>query len=204
MKRPSIRLAPGQVDLTGTDRRYFNRGELEALIHLIRSVEPKIVVEFGCNEGRAAAAILRNTPSIQSYVGIDVLSGYVTIQKCQRREVPADPGRLVRADPRFRLILRKRGSFDLTPADLPACDAAFIDADHSRTGVRNDFALAKAIVRPCGIIVFHDDNGLPVVEVTQTLDELHAAGEAITHVDDTWLAFMRVPSGAPAPFSFQP
>jgi SAM-dependent methyltransferase len=204
MKRPSITLTPGPIDLTGTDRRYFNRGELDALIHLIRSVEPKVVVEFGCNEGRAAAAILRNTPSIQSYVGIDVLSGYVTIQKCQRREVPADPGRLVKGDLRFRLILRKRGSFDLTPADLPACDAAFIDADHSRAGVLCDTALAKAIVRPGGILVWHDDNYLKVVEVSQTLDELHVGGDAITRVDDTWLAFMRVPRGVSAPFSFQP
>lgn len=161
------------------------------LVHLVRSVTPRVVVEFGCNEGRGARALLRNVPSIERYVGIDVLPGYRTIQPCQRNEVPAMPGRLARDDHRFELLLCARGSFDLSARDLPACDAAFIDADHSRQGVLNDFVLAKAIVRPGGIVIFHDDNDSPKVQVTQTLDELHAHGEAITRVAGTWFAYWR-------------
>ena len=150
------------------------------------------MIEFGCNEGRAAATILLNCPAIEEYVGIDVLPGYVTIKECQRGEIPAEPGKYVLGDQRFRLILKPRGAFDLTVQDLPAADAAFIDADHSRLGVLNDYRLAKAVVRPGGIIIFHDDNGLPVVEVSETLDALYAMGATIMHVADTWLAFERV------------
>ena len=161
-------------------------------MHLVGSVNPSSVIEFGCNEGRAAATILHNVPQIESYVGIDVLPGYRTLRECQRGEVPARPGIFAAPDPRFRWILRARGAFDLTPADLPACDAVFIDADHSRAGVLNDYRLARALTRPGGIIIFHDDNGLPVVEVSETIEDLVATGEAIVHVAGTWLAFQRL------------
>ena len=131
-------------------------------------------------------------PELTDYVGIDVLPGYVTLRECQRKEVPADPGMFAKHDPRFRLILRDRGSFDLLVDDLPACDACFIDADHSRAGVINDYALAKAVTRPGGIIIFHDDNGLPAVEVSETLDELHADGDPIEHIAGTWIAYRRI------------
>ncbi len=88
--------------------------------------------------------------------------------------------------------MRERGTLDLTAEDLPACDVVFIDGDHSVSAVLHDYALAKAIVRPGGIIVFHDDNGLPVVDVSLVLDSLCAGGADIQHVAGTWLAFERV------------
>jgi|SRR6185295_15396293 len=171
--------------------RFFNAGELDRLVALVLSVSPRTMIEFGCNEGRAAATLLLNVPSIERYVGIDVLPGYVTIRECQRKEVPAEPGKYALEDPRFQLIVRPRGSFDLAPADLPLADVAFIDADHSRAGVLNDYDLAKVAVRQGGIIIFHDDNGLGAVEVSETLDELAACGAPIAHVANTWLAFER-------------
>lgn len=191
--RKSISLSPRKYDLSGLPDRYFNSGELAALLHLCESVNPKAVVEFGCNNGRTAAAALRNISSIETYVGIDVLQGYETIMPCQRREVPPIPGELALSDPRFHLIVSKRGSFDLT--SIPACDAAFIDADHSADGVMNDYALAKAAVRTGGIIIFHDDNCLPTVEVTQTLNALCEGGAQIVHVAGTWLAYERIGNG---------
>ena len=191
-KRPSVRISAPLAKLPQFPPRYFNAGELDRLTALVASVNPRTVVEFGCNEGRAAATLLLNVASIAEYVGIDVLPGYVTQRECQRNEVPADPGKFARADPRFRLILRVRGAFDLTPDDLPLANACFIDADHSRIGVLNDYRLAKAITQPGGIIIFHDDNGLGVVQVSETLDELAAAGAEILHVAQTWLAFEKI------------
>lgn len=148
-----------------------------------------MVIEFGVNEGRNPAAVLRNLKGVRQYVGVDVPASYVTHMKVQRAEIPINPGHLAAHDPRFELILRERGTFDLEPDDLPRADAIFIDADHSRVGVMNDYVLAKKIVRPGGIIIFHDDNCLPVVEVTQTLNDLCKDGADIKHVDGTWLAF---------------
>lgn len=176
--------------MSGLPERYMHRGELDCLVHLLR--DARTVVEFGCNNGRTAAAILRNVPTIEHYVGVDVPTGYSFACKVQAREVPQIPGELALDDGRFELKLRKSGTLDLTPNDLPKCDAVFIDGDHSRAAVLHDTALARAIVRPGGLIIWHDDNGLDVVDVSAVLDELAEQGADIKHVAGTWLAFERV------------
>ncbi|SFM00594.1 Methyltransferase domain-containing protein [Bradyrhizobium sp. NFR13] len=178
--------------MNGLPSRYVHPGELDILIYLIRSAEARTVVEFGCNSGRTAAAILRNVDSVERYVGVDVRPGYSFACKVQAREVPAVPGELAIGDKRFELLLRDRGTFDLTPDDLPSCDVVFIDADHSRPAVLNDRKLAKAIVRPGGLVVYHDDNGLEVVDVSLALDGLADEGAEIVHIAGTWLAFERM------------
>lgn len=190
--RPSVSLSPREYDARGLPTRFFNPGELDALLHLFESVKPRTIIEFGVHEGRNAAAALRNVAGLERYVGVDVPPSYVTKMAVQRKEIPAQPGRLAENDPRFELILRPRGTFDLSLDDLPAADAVFIDADHSREGVENDTRLALSVVRPGGIIIWHDDNCLPVVEVTQTLNDYCDAGARIAHVAGTWLAFERM------------
>jgi predicted O-methyltransferase YrrM len=176
--------------LNGLPTRYVWPGELDALAHLMRGA--RVVVEFGCNTGRTAAAMLRNVPTIERYIGVDVEPGYKFTCKVQASESPKVPGDLALDDERFELVLRKRGTIDLNASDLPACDVVFIDGDHSEAAVLNDYALAKAVVRPGGIIIFHDDNGLPVVDVSRVLDGLAKDGADIQHVAGTWLAFERV------------
>lgn len=162
------------------------------LIALIRSVHPKGVLEFGVNEGRTAKAILDNVQGIESYQGIDVPVGYIPSKAVQIHEVPAQPAHMVKGDPRFELILRPRGSHDLTKNDLRPCDAAFIDGDHGFKGVMHDSALARALVRTGGIIVWHDYHDLGTVDVRDVLDEFHKAGQDIVHVGETWLAYQLV------------
>lgn len=188
--RESVTLNPRQYDTFGLPTRFFNPGELEALLHLYESA--RVIVEFGVHEGRNAVAALRNIEGLERYVGVDVLPDYAPHLGYQRREIPKLPGRLALGDERFDLIVKPRGTFDLTAEDLPRCDVVFIDGDHSRKGVENDTALARQIVRPGGVIVWHDDNGSPRVEVTQTLDDYAAAGAPILRVAGTWLAFERV------------
>lgn len=187
--RPSITLSPRNYDIAGLPTRFFNPGELEVLLHLYESVSPQVIVEFGVNTGRNALAALRNIDGLAEYVGVDVELGYRTKMTVQRGEVPAKPGELALHDPRFRLLLRANGTFDLQSDDLPLADVVFIDADHSRAGVENDYRLARRIVTPGGLIIFHDDNCLPVVEVTQTLNDLCDQGAKIQHIAGTWLSY---------------
>ncbi|MCK9468481.1 MAG: class I SAM-dependent methyltransferase [Porticoccaceae bacterium] len=189
---PQSQLELRAIDWTGLPARFMNPGELEVLCALVRSVSPQVVVEFGINSGRTAKAILREVDGITRYIGIDVPPGYVTEKKVQRGEVPAIAGELVRDDPRVELLVRARGSHDLTADDLPPCDAVFIDGDHSRAGVEQDTALAMARVRPGGIIIWHDYHALGTVDVREVLDDYHAAGAPISLVAGTWLAFRRL------------
>lgn len=171
----------------------MNKGELETLIALMRSVSPRHVIEFGVNVGRTAKAIMANVPGIECYIGVDVTPEYVPACAVQKNEIPADPGALVLSDPRFDLIVRPRGSLDLTAEELAPCDAVFIDGDHGREAVLHDSLLARALVRPGGIIVWHDYHELGTVDVKAVLDEMYQAGDAIMHVEGTWLAYERVP-----------
>ncbi|WP_292130935.1 class I SAM-dependent methyltransferase [Mesorhizobium sp.] len=169
----------------------MNPGELEVLVALARSVAPKTVIEFGVNEGRTAKALLANVKSIERYVGIDVPQGYVTEKIVQRNEVPSAPGRLALDDPRFRLIVARRGSHDLDFDDLPKADFAFIDGDHSDAGVRTDHALAMNRVRRGGMIVYHDYHARGTVDVKEVLEEKFVNGCDLKHVAGTWLAFWK-------------
>lgn len=177
----------------------MNPGELETLLHLMESVQSKVVVEIGVNSGRNPMAAFRNVSTITHYVGIDVPPGTHLPLKAQAKEVPDYPGHLAAGDSRLEVIVSERGSMDLEPEDLPVCDLCFIDGDHSRDAVLSDYALAKQIVRPGGLIVFHDDNGRTVVDVTATLNELCDRGSEIVHVRNTWLSFERVEHGGNNP-----
>jgi methyltransferase family protein len=178
------------IDWAGLSRRYMNPGELEVLIALVRSVSPRHVIEIGVNAGRTAKAILANVPGIERYTGIDVLPGYVPEKVVQRREVPANPGEMVKDDARFQLVLRPGGSLDLTPWDLSFAEVVFIDGDHGHRAVERDSALATEIVRRRpGMIIWHDYHDLGTVDVKPVLDNLHRDGRNIVHVEGTWLAF---------------
>src|SRR5262245_41932315 len=146
------------IDWTGLPRRFLHPGELEILIALMRLVRhPRRAVEIGVNEGRTAAAALRSLPDLECYIGVDVRPGYVPSCPVQRNERPARPGHYAERDPRFRLILGPRGSLDLMPHDLGGeADIMFIDGDHGCVAVEHDSALALDIVRPGGIIIWHD------------------------------------------------
>ncbi len=179
--------------------RFLWPGELDAIIALVRSVKPRNVLEIGTNTGRTARAILDNVPGIERYQGIDVLPGYSFGCSVQAMEIPTRPAYLVKSDPRFELILRARGSFDLTADDLLPADLVFIDGDHSAAAVKHDTALADAVLRPGGMIIWHDYHDQGTVDVRDQLHQFarfpdqRAAniGGEIQHVAGTWLAFQR-------------
>jgi predicted O-methyltransferase YrrM len=173
------------------NNHYLSKHETEIVVTLIGSVYPRVVAEFGVNLGKTAKAILDCTPSIETYIGIDVDFCFRTRLQCQRTEVPSAAGLYARDDDRFKLLRLDLGSISLEHDDLEPLDAVFIDGDHSEVGVTADSILARSLLRPGGIIVWHD-YGNAAVEVTAALDRF--AGEhgwPIRAVEGSWLAFMR-------------
>lgn len=192
MQLKTEKIKPARISWEGLTKRFMNPGELETLVALVASVKPEVVIEFGVNEGRTAKSLLREIPSIRSYIGVDVLPGYVTAKAVQRKEVPLRAGHMVEHDPRVTLHVTKRGSFDLSPKDLPEADVVFIDGDHSRAGVVQDTTLARCTVRKGGLIIWHDYHNLGKVDVREVLHEFRDEGAQIIHAEGTWLAFERV------------
>jgi predicted O-methyltransferase YrrM len=172
---------------------YLNEVETALLVTLVRSVKPQVMVEIGCQEGRTAKIILDNVSTLRRYIGIDVPPDYEPTLACQRGEIPRSAGVYAAKDPRFFLLLRKRGSLDVGPQDLDGecIDAIFIDGDHSERAVAHDSHLARALVRPGGVICWHDYNN-SAVEVTAVLERLSRQGWPIVAIEGSWLAYMRI------------
>jgi predicted O-methyltransferase YrrM len=183
-------LAIQPVNWEGLPTLYLNDGELEIIVALVRAAKHEVVVEIGLAEGRTAKTILRELPQVKRYIGIDTDPGYRPKLAMQLAERGRNPGRLALDDPRFDRWLLPRGSFDLTAEDFPPIDVVFIDGDHSSEAVRHDSDLARAIVSPGGIIIWHD-YGNRGVEVTRVLELDHHRGHDIRHIEGTWLAFER-------------
>ena len=178
------------IDWLGLHRKYLNVGEMEIIASILRGVEAKSVLEIGCRDGRTARVLLHNVSALDRYVGVDVPMSYVPNLSHQRAEMVSDPGALVVDDSRFELMLRERGSLDLKPQNFyERFDAAFIDGDHSEAAVTHDSDLARTVVRPGGVIIWHDycNEG---VEVQRALDRLSDEGWPIRAVEGTWLAYL--------------
>jgi predicted O-methyltransferase YrrM len=132
--------------------------ELEVLASLANSVKPlRRVVEIGANRGYTAATLLKTLPQITEWIAVDVLPGYRPDFDSQLCEILDEPGGYALGDPRYRLIRRKAGSFDVTYAELGYnIDFFFIDGDHGERAVAHDTDLARMTTRRNGMIVWHD------------------------------------------------
>ena len=109
--------------------------EFGPLLRLVRAMKPAVIVEIGCADAGSAYGFRLAAPDavIES---IDVESERATI----------------RGD-----------SHDLTTLSAlrdalgdRAIDVLFIDGDHSYEGVRADFETFSPLVKPGGIVAFHD------------------------------------------------
>jgi len=187
---PKTTITAPPVETSGLPTRFFNPGELQALMALYTGA--KSILEFGVHRGRNAKAAFMNIPGLERYVGVDVLPGYVPSKKAQATEVPEEAGDLLRHEHRFELQVTERGSLDLTTASFGReFDAIFIDGDHSRAVVEHDTALAVGWIKPGGVIIWHDYHDLGTVDVREVLHERFAAGHQLLHVDGTWIVFER-------------
>ena len=184
------------IDWLGLHREYLQAGEMEIIAALLREVNAKSMIEIGCRDGRTARVLLHNVSSLERYVGIDVPMHYRPALPHQRNEMVAEPGHFAVADPRFELLISDNGSRDLTWDKVGPVDAMFIDGDHSFEVVLSDSHLADEVVKPGGIVIWHDYVN-HAVDVTRALEHLRDdEGWPIVNVAGTWLAFMWIPQAA--------
>jgi predicted O-methyltransferase YrrM len=180
----------GWHDTPATSSRYAWKEDRPALNTLNRFVRPRRVLELGINEGITAELLLRVSPWIEQYVGVDVPSTWHTTMARQQAEVPCVGcvAWLVK-DNRLRVVIASGGTAQglaaITGRDF---DFVFIDADHSFEGVQRDTMLAESVLSDRAVIVWHDYNeAFP--GVVECLKQHNGPAGRIVHILDTRLAF---------------
>lgn len=169
-----------------------DRGEITALVQRVSALKPRIIVELGTRGGGTLMLWSQCSEPLRLLVSIDLPGGI------HGGGYPMQRAKLYRAfnanRPSCRLeLLRLDSQQEGTVAKLKQLlagdpiDFLFIDADHRYEGVKRDYELYSPLVRPGGLIAFHDIR--PNIQDAQTQvyrfwDELKAAGleaEEIVH-----------------------
>jgi predicted O-methyltransferase YrrM len=143
-----IRIAPVQV-----------RSEIEAFLELVAARAPRIVLEIGTAEGGTLFLFTRVATPDAIMVSVDLPGGpfgggYPSWKTGLYRSF-ARPGQeisLVRGDSHAP-VTAKSVSERLRNQQI---DLLFIDGDHTYEGVKADFEMYSPLVRPGGLIAFHD------------------------------------------------
>lgn len=139
--------------------------DVKVLISLINAFKCKRILEIGINKGYTAKDILKYSPYVTEYIGIDIpYENKSNVFHYQQIEVPNIPGEKALDDNRLRIILRDGGITNIDKFELGKFDFIFIDGDHSYEGVKRDTEFCdKYLLNDNGIITWHDFSGLDTV-----------------------------------------
>jgi predicted O-methyltransferase YrrM len=138
--------------------------ELKVISSLVKRHQPKTIFEIGTFEGRTTLNMALNAPpDAQIYTldlpadGLDAAK--LTIEAGERAYIQkTQSGGRFLGTPSARMIQQLYGdsaTFDFTPWH-GKIDLVFIDASHAYDYVLNDSQRARALVRPGGLLLWHD------------------------------------------------
>ena len=180
--------------------------ELEAWILAVLAKRSKLLFEFGTCTGKTAYLWARNLPPDGQVVTL-------TLPPEQLETYSASTGddkgatSIARSESRFnqfrysgtdveRKVVQLFGDskqFDETPY-LDSCDVVFVDGSHAYSYVRSDTAKALRMVKPGGLVLWHDYRGpRQVRDVYRALNELSQT-LPLMHIADTALVAYRRPA----------
>jgi len=139
--------------------------EIPILTALADHIKARRGLEIGCNTGATSAALLAGNSTIEEYVGVDLNKIWFVDNQ------PA--GHFALSEPRFRLIQSAAGLYDLKPADIGPVNFIFVDADHSYQAIKYDTEFARQIIKPGGVIVWHDYQHPTCPDVRKYIHEIN-------------------------------
>lgn len=135
------------------------RSEIVPLAELVQAHHPRVILEIGTCKGGTLYIWSRINPDAELIVSLDLpeeLGGYRARRRKLYEEFAYDrlPGtiRLLQRDSHAASTLDElKGILGGRPIDF-----LWIDADHSYEGAKKDYEMYSPLVRPGGLIAFHD------------------------------------------------
>jgi predicted O-methyltransferase YrrM len=136
--------------------------ELANIALLCQQLKPQIIFEFGTFNGRTTLNLAANAPPDAKVYTLDLSAddpiGLTIEQEDGAYHLGRESGNFFRDSPlrdKIEQLWCDSARFDETPF-RGRVDLVFVDGAHSYEYVRSDSAKALAMVRPGGIVVWHD------------------------------------------------
>lgn len=133
--------------------------DLQPLMKIVRTLQPRIVVELGTAHGNIVANICQQCPTTKIYT-VNALPDDQTGIEITYELSPAEIGRVYRTcgfTDRVTQIFKNTLELDLSDyLKDPIVDLAIIDACHDTAYVMNDFMKVVPFMSEHGIILLHD------------------------------------------------
>jgi len=154
---------------------------------LARLAEGKVVLEIGAYCGRSTICLAQKARAVGV---IDTFDGRGTALTGSTLKMFRENIR--RHNVADKIAIYEGESQELITCLPPVHDLVFVDGSHDRESVLADARAALEVLKPGGLLVFHDYGALDV-GVTEAVDEFVADGGAIINRVDT-LAVVRPPA----------
>ncbi|HET9426322.1 MAG TPA: class I SAM-dependent methyltransferase [Gemmatimonadaceae bacterium] len=178
--------------------------DAEAWVLATVAKKAKRIFEFGTCSGKTTYLVARNSPP-------DAVVTTITLAPAQAGEYVKEEGddrRNIRAalresklthflyngtpvEPKVRQLFGDSKAFDETPF-LDSCDLIFVDGSHAYSYVMSDSRKALRMIRPGGLILWHDYVGPEEEGVFRGMNEL-AQTLPLVHVEGTSFVAYRRP-----------
>ena len=156
------------------------------LLHLVRFYRPRRFLEIGTHRGFTTRNLASRFPEM-AIVTVDPGDSvpYAARPPDQHGEyLPQDQiGELAAVFPNVR-ILKKR--FHEIAWDGERFEMIFIDGNHTLAEVLADSHMALRLVTSPGVVVWHDYNNVP--DVNLALEQLNVNGDIVS-IHNTWIAY---------------
>lgn len=179
-----------------TERKALQRKwEFLALLGLVRSLRPAVVLEIGTYQGGTLFCWAKLAQPAATIISIDLpgggFGGGYGEADVKRFEAYLQPGQTLHCLRADSHAAATRGQVQTLLAGRPV-DFLFIDGDHTYEGVKQDFLDYGPLVRARGLIAFHDVsvNANPDCQVHRFWQEVKAQYPHHELIDrdgfDTW------------------
>lgn len=187
--------------------------ELDVIAALVKSHRPGVLFEIGTFDGRTTLNMAANAPEGATVYTLDLpaesvdatafaleLNEHIFVRK------PRSGARFADAPTPYTIVqlLGDSATFDFSPF-FGRVDFMFIDGSHAYEYVRSDTLAALEMVRPGGIIIWHDyvrAGFTPFPGVPRALKEFHLTDSRFRHltqIEHTSIMYLKLPRGNASP-----
>jgi predicted O-methyltransferase YrrM len=172
--------------------QFASHDDFGPLLHLLRHINARRVVELGTAHGNTIANICDTFPDIEAITvnaPVEMMTGEVTTFSLTADEI----GKVYRErgfESRVVQVYQNTLQLDLSGViNKLSVDLVIIDACHDVAFVLNDFEKTREYVRPGGVVLFHDTHPSKVKHLRGSYvacAELRRRGFDVRHIRGTW------------------